>query len=101
MSLWNLHRAAVRPDTNGAGGGGKGKPRPVINATLCIGCGSCVDACPETGTLALVGGKSILANAERCVGHAKCVEVCPTFGAQSGLRVDAPDAPRASGEGDF
>jgi thioredoxin reductase len=37
-----------------------------------------VDACPETGALALVGGKSILANAERCVGHAKCVEVCPT-----------------------
>ena len=78
MSLWNLHRAAVRPDTNGAGGGEKGKPRPLINASLCIGCGSCVDACPETGTLALVGGKSILANAERCVGHAKCVEVCPT-----------------------
>ena len=78
MSMWNLHRAAVRPDTNGAGGGEKGKPRPVINASLCIGCGSCVDACPETGTLALVGGKSILANAERCVGHAKCVEVCPT-----------------------
>jgi thioredoxin reductase len=78
MSMWNLHRAAVRPDTNGAGGGEKGKPRPLINASLCIGCGSCVDACPETGTLALVGGKSILANAERCVGHAKCVEVCPT-----------------------
>ena len=57
MSMWNLHRAAVRPDTNGTGGGEKGKPRPVINASLCIGCGSCVDACPETGTLALVGGR--------------------------------------------
>ena len=76
MSLWNVHRAAV--STQGNESGAKGKPRPVINATLCIGCGSCVDACPETGTLALVSGKAILANADRCVGHAKCTEVCPT-----------------------
>jgi thioredoxin reductase len=77
MSLWNVHRAAVAAPTNGQTGE-KGKPRPVINATLCIGCGSCVDACPETGTLALVSGKAILAHPERCVGHAKCIEVCPT-----------------------
>ena len=77
MALWNVHRAAVQPRQWRAAGE-KGKPRPVINATLCIGCGSCVDSCPETGTLALVNGKAILANPERCVGHAKCVEVCPT-----------------------
>ena len=78
MSLWNVHRAAVQA-TNGNGAASKGgKPRPVINATLCIGCGSCVDACPETGTLAVVSGKAILENPDRCVGHAKCVEVCPT-----------------------
>lgn len=79
MALWNLHRAPVTVIAeNGAAPAGNGKPRPVINATLCIGCGSCVDACPETGTLALVGGKAILAHADRCVGHARCVEVCPT-----------------------
>src|SRR5581483_5624637 len=39
---------------------------------------SCADACPETGTLALVNGKAILAHPERCVGNAKCIEVCPT-----------------------
>lgn len=78
MSLWNLHRAAVQTPANGSEAGKSGKPRPVINATLCIGCGSCVDACPETGTLALVGGKAILAHPERCVGNAKCIEVCPT-----------------------
>ena len=78
MSLWNLHRAAVKTETAGAAQGEQGKPRPVINATLCIGCGSCVDACPETGTLALVTGKAILAHPDRCVGHAKCVQVCPT-----------------------
>jgi thioredoxin reductase len=78
MSLWNLHRAAVQSPSNGAAAAESGKPRPVINATLCIGCGSCVDACPETGTLALVSGKAILSHPERCVGHAKCVQVCPT-----------------------
>lgn len=78
MSLWNLHRAAVQEPSIGAAFAGSGKPRPVINATLCIGCGSCVDACPETGTLALVSGKAILLNPDRCVGHAQCVQVCPT-----------------------
>src|SRR5262249_31525140 len=77
MSLWNVHRAAVAAPANGQTGE-KGKPRPVINTTLCIGCGSCVDTCPENGTLALMSGKAILANPERCVGHAKCIEVCPT-----------------------
>ena len=78
MSLWNLHRAAVQPVGESSVSGKPGKPRPVINATLCIGCGSCADACPETGTLALVNGKAILAHPERCVGNAKCIEVCPT-----------------------
>ena len=78
MALWNVHRAAVQTAPNGSAAGEKGKPRPVINATLCIGCGSCVDSCPETGTLSLVNGKAMLTNADRCVGHARCVEVCPT-----------------------
>ncbi len=78
MALWNVHRAAVKPAANGAQGAETGKPRPVINATVCIGCGTCVDSCPETGTLALVSGKAILAHPERCVGHAQCTQVCPT-----------------------
>lgn len=76
MALWNLHRAAVQ-DTS-ANSGEKGKPKPLINATLCIGCGTCVDVCPETGTLALVSGKAILAHPDRCVGHSDCVGACPT-----------------------
>jgi thioredoxin reductase len=78
LALWNVHRAAVKPAGNGSGRAEAGKPRPVINASLCIGCGTCVDACPETGTLALAQGKAILAHPERCVGHADCVKVCPT-----------------------
>ena len=76
LAMWNVHRAAIQV-SNGEPAE-KGKPRPVINASLCIGCGSCVDACPETGTLALAGGKAILAHPERCVGHADCLGACPT-----------------------
>jgi thioredoxin reductase (NADPH) len=76
MAMWALHEAAqVTPSTAASPGG---TPKPVINASLCIGCSSCVHACPETGTLEMAAGKAILAHPERCTGHAKCVEVCPT-----------------------
>ncbi|MGH9651724.1 MAG: ATP-binding protein, partial [Terriglobales bacterium] len=76
LAMWSVHSSAVH--TGGSGAAQKGKPKPAINASLCVGCGSCVHECPETGTLELLNGKAILSHAERCVGHAKCVEVCPT-----------------------
>lgn len=76
MAMWNVHRAerAARVASSAP----SGKAQPLINASMCIGCGSCVHVCPETGTLELVNGKAILAHPERCIGHAKCAEVCPT-----------------------
>ncbi len=79
MALWNLQRATQQTGSSGEPAD-KGRPRPVINATLCIGCGSCIDACPEKGTLELVSGKAILAHPERCMGHGDCVSACPTSG---------------------
>src|SRR2546427_8006120 len=76
LSIWNIHVATVQK--KGANTGEKGKPKPVINATLCVGCHTCVDVCPEAGTLAMVNGKAILSDPDKCTGHAKCVEVCPT-----------------------
>lgn len=75
LAMWSVHRAEVKL---GGDGPAQGKPKPVINASLCVGCGTCVDVCPETGTLELVNGKAILAHAERCTGQSKCAEVCPT-----------------------
>jgi thioredoxin reductase (NADPH) len=75
MGLWEVHRAGIAPPSNGADAG---KPRPVINASICIGCGSCVSACPESGALGLSGGKSTLLNPAACTGHAKCADACPT-----------------------
>jgi thioredoxin reductase/NAD-dependent dihydropyrimidine dehydrogenase PreA subunit len=76
LAMWNIHSATVHTGT--VEGAAQGKPKPVINASMCVGCGSCVDECPETGTLALSGGKAILAHPERCVSHGKCAAVCPT-----------------------
>jgi thioredoxin reductase (NADPH) len=76
LALWSVQSAK---QASGGAAGGKAL-RPVINATLCIGCGSCIEACPEQGTLAMVGGKAVLAHPERCKAHAVCVTACPTSG---------------------
>jgi thioredoxin reductase (NADPH) len=67
---------------------GIGQPRaqyPQINTTLCIGCGSCVAACPEHDVLGVVNGNATLINGERCVGHGHCELVCPIGALKVGL----------------
>lgn len=78
FSLWKIHGSEVASDERASSSAGA--LRPVINASLCIGCGSCIEACPEQGTLALVGHKAILAHPERCKSHGDCVSACPTSG---------------------
>ena len=74
LAMWSVHLAEVKAGSTLT----EGRPHPVINASLCVGCGTCAEVCPETGTLDLISGKSILAHPERCTGHSKCAEVCPT-----------------------
>ena len=53
---------------------------PVIDATRCIGCGSCVKACPEEPehhVLGLIGGKAQLIGPSDCIGHGACRAACP------------------------
>jgi thioredoxin reductase/Pyruvate/2-oxoacid:ferredoxin oxidoreductase delta subunit len=50
---------------------------PVIDLSRCLGCGTCVAACPEEGVLELVHGQAVVVNGARCVGHAACARECP------------------------
>ncbi len=58
---------------------------PMVDLSRCIGCGSCIDACPEGNVLALVGGKATIVNGLRCVGHGRCEEACPVEALSIGL----------------
>lgn len=53
---------------------------PVINPDLCVGCGSCVKACPEQPdhhVLGLINGKAQLVSPTDCIGHGACKTACP------------------------
>jgi len=50
---------------------------PKINESECIGCGSCVKACPEKDVLGLIDGKARLLRAANCIGHGACSLACP------------------------
>jgi thioredoxin reductase (NADPH) len=50
---------------------------PVIDPMRCIGCGSCVNACPEHTVLGLINHKAELINPTYCVGHGACKAACP------------------------
>jgi thioredoxin reductase len=53
---------------------------PEVDLAKCIGCGSCVRACPEEGVLQLIHGQAIVVHGARCVGHGVCAKECPTGG---------------------
>ncbi len=51
---------------------------PVIDLSRCLGCGACIEACPESNVLELVHGQAVVVNGARCVGHSACERECPT-----------------------
>jgi NAD-dependent dihydropyrimidine dehydrogenase PreA subunit len=46
-----------------------------VDADKCIGCGECVDICPEE-VYELLEEKAVPVNGEECVGCESCIEVC-------------------------
>ena len=53
---------------------------PAIDPVRCIGCGSCVRACPEFPqhtVLGLINNKAYLVSPTECIGHGACRSACP------------------------
>jgi thioredoxin reductase/ferredoxin len=67
----------------------------LVRADVCVGCGTCVAACPEPGALSMQGRLAVV-NRDACVAHGECVAACPvgailmTTG-EAVHRVDVPD----------
>jgi thioredoxin reductase (NADPH) len=51
---------------------------PLINLDQCVGCGTCVTACPEKTVLGMIDGKAHLIEPTLCIGHGACAAACPT-----------------------
>lgn len=75
---------------------------PIVDPLKCIGCESCVNACPEFPAhqvLGIVNNKAKLVSPTDCIGHGACQAVCPVdaislvFGTQErGLELPTVDA---------
>jgi len=74
------HNRAIQQQAASAGLVEPASLHPVIDAVKCIGCGSCVKACPEEPehhVLGLIGGKAHLIGPTDCIGHGACRAACP------------------------
>jgi thioredoxin reductase/ferredoxin len=74
---------------------------PVVDALTCIGCGSCIKACPEQPehhVLGLIRGKAALVSPTDCIGHGACRAVCPVGAIQLvfGTATRGVELPRVS-----
>ena len=50
---------------------------PLIDYNKCLGCGTCVTACPEGDVLGIINDKAFLVTPSHCIGHGACKSACP------------------------
>jgi len=72
---------------------------PVVDPEVCIGSGSCIEACPEQDVLGLRNGQAVTVAPARCVGHGLCERSCPVNAIQLvfGSEKRGVDIPRIKG----
>ncbi len=71
----------------------------IVRKDVCIGCGTCVAACPESGAIAIVNRQAQI-DKDRCVGHGRCAEACPVnaIALSSGAAVQRVQVPSLDGD---
>lgn len=83
-----VHRSRALEGMREADSLGTAKPinqHPQIDEQACIGCGSCVAACPEDQVLGMVDGIAKVIHGSRCIGHGLCADACPVAAVKIGL----------------
>lgn len=80
LALRNLKQSRAHSQLLAAQAAGLNQPaslHPLIDNNLCIGCCSCISACPEQNVLGLIRDKAELINPAHCIGHGACKTACP------------------------
>jgi thioredoxin reductase/Pyruvate/2-oxoacid:ferredoxin oxidoreductase delta subunit len=91
LQVFEMVRAPV---VEGEAAEPSGPLHAMVRADVCVGCGTCVAACPEPGALALVD-KLAVVNLSLCKGHGQCAAACPVgailvTSGSAGQRVEVP-----------
>ncbi|MDH4260288.1 MAG: NAD(P)-binding domain-containing protein [Gammaproteobacteria bacterium] len=96
-----LHDSSLRTrrDAEQAGLSEPPSLHPIVDTLTCIGCGSCIKACPEQPehhVLGMINGKAQLVGPADCIGHGACRVACPVGAIQLvfGTATRGVDLPR-------
>jgi thioredoxin reductase/Pyruvate/2-oxoacid:ferredoxin oxidoreductase delta subunit len=95
LQLFDVVAAAVAPEASADTGGAM---RAHVRSDMCVGCGTCVDACPEPNAIAL-RGKLAVVDPVHCVGHGECATACPVgaIAMSAGAAVNRVVVPQVDG----
>lgn len=66
-----------------------GKVQKMYNRAKCIGCRSCIEACPEKACT--LGSDGIVTDLTACTGCGACAEICPTRATEMSGRIATVD----------
>jgi putative YpdA family bacillithiol system oxidoreductase len=77
LQVYDLVAAVAAVPAAEQGGTGDGKLHALVRADVCVGCGTCVPACPVGGAIYMKAKLAVIDPA-LCAAHGKCVEACPT-----------------------